>query len=74
MIMAVHCPRCGLRTIRSSQFRLFDLPRLLMLRSPMRCRSCRTRFYITVFERMRLHREAKARRSGPKPTNKAAFD
>lgn len=45
-----------------------------MLRSPMRCRSCRTRFYITVFERMRLHREAKARRSGPKPTNKAAFD
>lgn len=72
--MAVRCPRCGLRTIRSSQFRLFDLPRLFLLRSPMRCKSCRTRFYITVFERMRLRREAREHRPGPKPTSKAAFD
>lgn len=72
--MAVRCPHCGLRTIRRSQIRVMDVPRLLLLRYPMRCRTCRARFYITIFALVRLRKEARARRAARNSTSKAAFD
>ena len=47
--MTVHCPRCGSGNLRPAHFRRSDLPYLLILRFPVRCRYCRDRFHVGIF-------------------------
>ncbi|MGB0065639.1 MAG: hypothetical protein WBP85_14450 [Terracidiphilus sp.] len=59
--MTVHCHRCGSCNLRPSHFRWVDLAHLALLRSPVRCRYCRTRFYVTLGKISGIRREAEAR-------------
>ncbi len=54
--MSNYCRLCGSSDLSSSHFRLRDLPRLLLLRYPMRCWVCRQRDYfplLRIFSRGR---------------------
>jgi hypothetical protein len=42
--------------------RLADLPRLLGLQFPARCRSCEERYFVSVFAALKLRSAEKARR------------
>jgi len=59
--MNVHCHRCGTRNLRPAHFRWADLAYLLALQSPVRCRYCRLRFYVSIFKIRKLRREAEER-------------
>ena len=59
--MTVHCHRCGTTNLRPAHFRWGDLAYLLTLRSPVRCRYCRKRFFVSVFSIGTIRREAEAR-------------
>lgn len=59
--MIFPCAICGSENVRPSHFRWRDLPRLLILRSPARCRECRARFYVSSFRIRTLRRIAAAR-------------
>ena len=48
------CFFCRSSNVRLSHFRLFDLPRLLTLQIPVRCRSCRERDYVKLSVAWRL--------------------
>ena len=41
----MRCPKCKSENIRHARLRLFDLPKLFVLNSPVRCRKCRKRWY-----------------------------
>jgi hypothetical protein len=58
----MNCQWCGSSEIRSSRLRLADLPRLSVLRYPVRCRSCEERYFISVFAALKLRAAEKARR------------
>lgn len=47
--MHLTCRFCGLSNLRTSRLRLGDLPRLVLLHYPVRCRECKMRSYVTVF-------------------------
>jgi len=61
--MTVHCHRCGATNLRPAHFRWGDLAYLLTLRSPVRCRYCRARFYASIFKIPKLRREAGEQRA-----------
>jgi len=61
--VTVHCHICGTTNVRPSHFQLNDLPFLLVLRFPVRCRYCRLRFHVSVFSILEVRREDKARRA-----------
>jgi len=42
----MNCPYCGTPKFRTSRFRFGDVPRLVLLQFPVRCRSCRERFHV----------------------------
>lgn len=42
------CPECYSDEFRLSRFRLSDLPLLVVLRYPIRCRKCMTRFHTSL--------------------------
>jgi hypothetical protein len=42
--------------------RLADLPRLVTLQYPMRCRSCEERYFANIFSALKLRGAEKARR------------
>ena len=42
----MNCPFCGSDRVRSSRFRVMDIPRSLLLRFPVRCRDCEERFHV----------------------------
>lgn len=56
------CFGCGSSRMRISRLRLSDLPGLLILRYPVRCRSCLQRDSVSVWAAWRLHSDGKARR------------
>jgi hypothetical protein len=60
----VNCLYCGSNRLRLSRFHLFDIPRLLVLQLPVRCRSCGERFDAFAFEAWKLGLTKKA---GHKP-------
>jgi ribosomal protein L40E len=62
IMMIAHCHECGSRNLRPSHFLMADLAYLLVLRSPVRCRTCRKRFHVSIFSIGKIQREAEARR------------
>lgn len=61
--MTVHCHKCGSCNLRPAHFRLMDLIYLVGLHSPVRCRYCRTRFYVSILKIGTIRRDAEVRRS-----------
>jgi hypothetical protein len=61
-MMIAHCHECGSRNLRPSHFLIADLAFLLVLRAPVRCRTCRKRFHVSIFSIGKIQREAEARR------------
>ena len=51
----MNCPHCGTPRFADSRIRLADIPRLFLLKVPVRCLVCRERFSIgmSVASRMR---------------------
>jgi len=45
----MECFHCGSDHLRISSFHIHDVPEFLLLRVPIRCRSCSERFYVQVF-------------------------
>lgn len=44
------CGYCGANSFRISRMRPADLPKLLLMLFPVRCRRCNKRTFITVFQ------------------------
>jgi len=61
-MMIPHCHVCGSRNLRPSHFQVTDLAYILVLRAPVRCRTCRERLHISIFSIVRIRREAETRR------------
>jgi len=61
-MMIAHCHECGSRNLRPSHFQTTDLAYLLILRAAVRCRSCRKRFYVSIFSIGKIRRNAEVRR------------
>jgi hypothetical protein len=59
----MNCQWCGSPEIRNSRLRLADLPRLSVLRYPVRCRSCEERYFISLFTALKLRAAERARRT-----------
>lgn len=60
--MTVHCHRCGSSNLRPAHFRWMDIVYLAGLNSPVRCRYCRVRFYVSILKIGAIRREAEQRR------------
>lgn len=60
--MSVSCPECGSTSVRQAHFRFSDAIYLLALQYPVRCRSCRKRWYLPLSEARRLPRSPVRRR------------
>ena len=58
----MNCTWCGSASLRNSRLRPADLPRLLLLQYPVRCRSCEERYFASVFFAIKLRAAAKVRR------------
>lgn len=61
--MTAQCHTCGSRNLRPSLLKRKDLIYLFALRSPVRCRQCRERFYVSIFSIRKVRRDAYARRA-----------
>jgi len=61
--MTVHCHRCGSDNLRPSHFRWMDVLNRVVLRSPVRCRYCRVRFYVSILNIRGIRRDADQRRA-----------
>ncbi len=55
------CPHCGSAKFRASKLRVLDLPRLLILRYPVRCRICYKRKFVGILLAMKVRRADKIR-------------
>ena len=54
--MSLFCHECGSDDLRSSHFRVSDAIHLLALQYPVRCRSCKKRWYAPIRTALRLPR------------------
>ena len=61
-MMIAHCHVCGSRNLRPSHFQIVDLAFLLVLHVPVRCRTCRKRFHVSLFSIGKIRRDAEVRR------------
>lgn len=61
--MTVHCHRCGSCNLRPAHFRWLDIIFLAVLHSPVRCRYCRLRFYVSILQIGGIRRDAELRRA-----------
>jgi hypothetical protein len=59
----INCLWCESPNVRNSRLRLADLPRLLLLQWPVRCRSCEERYHVNFLAAWRLRMDTKARRT-----------
>jgi hypothetical protein len=50
------CYQCGSSRLRASHFRSDDLTELLLMRWPVRCRSCSERQFVSIFSLILLGR------------------
>jgi hypothetical protein len=55
------CHHCWLEDFRLSRLRLFDMPRLLVLQYPVRCRNCAQRAYTSFPSALKISRADKIR-------------
>lgn len=62
--MSVNCPDCGSTSVRQATLRKDDAVSLLTLRYPVRCRTCRKRWYVSL---------SVARRLPPSPERRDKF-
>jgi hypothetical protein len=58
----MNCPHCESNKLRNSQYRAEDFFQLLLLRLPVRCRSCQERSYVSISKSRQIQRESKIRR------------
>lgn len=58
----MRCYHCRSSNLRLSHIHLFDIPKMLTLKIPVRCRSCRERFYVTLNLALRIGAQEKAAR------------
>jgi hypothetical protein len=54
--MSIYCHECGSQNLRSSHFRIADTVHLLVLQYPVRCHSCKKRWYAPLREALQLPR------------------
>ena len=66
--MTVHCRICGRSDFRAARFRERDLPHLLLLQYPVRCRTCSERSYTSILRIFKIKREARIRRESENRT------
>jgi hypothetical protein len=59
----MNCHHCNSVKLRNSRFRLEDLIHLLKLQTPVRCRDCKMREYVSFPKALAVARAEKARRS-----------
>lgn len=52
--MSFSCIECGSTKVRQAHLRVGDLPFLLMLKYPVRCRDCKKRWYLPLVNARRL--------------------
>lgn len=52
--MTIFCSQCGFSDFVPSRIRLADWRRLLLLRFPLRCRTCRHRMFVSLAQGIRL--------------------
>jgi hypothetical protein len=48
------CIHCGSTDLQTSGVRRSDLPSVLLLKLPFRCRSCKGRTYLSIVEMFRI--------------------
>jgi DNA-directed RNA polymerase subunit RPC12/RpoP len=46
--MSLYCPECGSKHVRQAHVHLSDTLHLLALQYPVRCRSCRKRWFVPL--------------------------
>jgi hypothetical protein len=69
--MSVYCHECGSANVRQAHFRLADALQLFAMQYPVRCRSCKKRWYLPLSEARHLPRSPVRRRTTEKePTNR----
>lgn len=61
--MLYTCPCCGYAKMRPSKIRFSDLPYLVCLMRPMRCRSCYERFFLFLLKARAIRAQNAATRS-----------
>jgi len=54
--MHIYCHECGSTDVRTSHFRFRDVARLLALRYPVRCRTCKARWHAPIGPALHLPR------------------
>ncbi len=57
----MRCNLCGSTTFRLSRLRVSDLPRMVFLQYPVRCRICYKRGFTSLLLAWRMRREDKLR-------------
>ncbi len=57
----IRCGDCNSRNVRRSTVRVADIMPLLLLRYPIRCRSCRARTYVGILRALKLERSPRRR-------------
>ncbi len=56
----MQCLECGSVKIRPSRLRLSDMPRLMLLRMPVRCHTCLSRTYTPLVLALRMRQARRA--------------
>jgi hypothetical protein len=57
----MECKLCGATKFRISRLRVPDLSELVLLRYPVRCRTCYKRVFVNLFTVLLIHRANKRR-------------
>ncbi len=60
--MSLHCQECGSKQVRQAHVHLSDALHLLALQYPVRCRSCRTRWFVPLRDARQLQQAPDLRR------------
>jgi len=69
--MSVRCRLCSSSDLRLSRFRFKDLPHLLILSYPVRCRVCRDRDYLFILRIFKIGQDAKTPNGSARGLEKA---
>jgi hypothetical protein len=59
----MNCLWCGSSNLQSARMRTSDIPRLLLMQQPVRCRFCNERYFASMLSVWKLNATAKARRN-----------
>ncbi|MGH9605379.1 MAG: hypothetical protein ACRD3N_06725 [Terracidiphilus sp.] len=56
------CMQCGETSFRTSRLRKSDVPQLFHFHYPVRCRTCKLRYFVNLIEAWNVHRADLVRR------------